>query len=61
MINYLVDLALEQKDYPTDIFLKWFIEKQVEEEAEIGSIVQKLKLVGDYSYGLFLLDRDMSG
>ena len=61
MINDLVDLALDQRDHPTDIFLKWFIQKQVEEESEIGSIVQKLKLVGDDSYGLFLLDRDMGG
>ena len=61
MINDLVDLALEERDHPTNIFLRWFIQKQVEEEAEIGSIVQKLKLVGDDSYGLFLLDRDRGG
>ena len=59
MINDLVDLALDERDHATDIFLKWFIEKQVEEEARIGSIVHKLKLVGDDTYGLFLLDRDM--
>ncbi|MDE2797513.1 MAG: ferritin [Gemmatimonadota bacterium] len=59
MINDLVDLALNERDHATDIFLKWFIEKQVEEEAQISSIVQKLKLVGDDAYGLFLLDRDM--
>ncbi len=59
MINDLVDLAIDERDHATDIFLKWFIEKQVEEEARIGSVVQKLKLVGDDTYGLFLLDRDM--
>ncbi len=59
MINDLVDLALNERDHATEIFLKWFIEKQVEEEAQISSIVQKLKLVGDDAYGLFLLDRDM--
>ena len=59
MINDLVDLSLHERDHATEIFLKWFIEKQVEEEAQISSIVQKLKLVGDDAYGLFLLDRDM--
>jgi len=61
IINDLVDLALAEKDHPTDIFLKWFIQNQVEEEAMISSIVQKLRLVGDDKYGLFLLDRDMGG
>ncbi|MDA0709665.1 MAG: ferritin [bacterium] len=60
IINDLVDLAIAEKDHPTDIFLKWFITNQVEEEATISSIVQKLRLVGDDKYGLFLLDRDMA-
>jgi len=61
MINDLVDLALSERDHATDIFLKWFVQNQVAEEATISSIVHKLKLVGDDSYGLFLLDRDMGG
>lgn len=61
IINDLVDLALAERDHATDIFLKWFIENQVEEEAMISSIVHKLRLVGDDKYGLFLLDRDMAG
>lgn len=61
LINDLVDLALEMRDHPTDIFLKWFVQNQVEEEAMVGSIVQKLKLIGDDRYGLFLIDRDMGG
>ena len=61
IINDLVDLALAEKEHPTDIFLKWFITNQVEEEAMVSSIVQKLRLVGDDKYGLFLLDRDMGG
>ena len=59
MINDLVDLALSERDHATDIFLKWFVERQVEEEARVGSVVQKLKLIGDDRYGLFLIDRDM--
>ena len=59
MINDLVDLAQDEKDHATDIFLKWFVQKQVAEEAVVGGIVEKLKLVGDDRYGLFLLDRDM--
>jgi ferritin len=61
IINDLVDLAVAEREHPTDIFLKWFITNQVEEEAMISSILQKLRLVGDDKYGLFLLDRDMGG
>jgi ferritin len=59
-INDLVDLAHAERDHATDIFLKWFVERQVEEEAHVGSIVQKLKLIGEDKYGLFLIDRDMA-
>ncbi len=59
MINDLVDVALAERDHATDNFLRWFVERQVEEEAHVGDIVQKLKLVGDDKYGLFLVDRDL--
>ena len=60
MINDLVDVALAERDHATDNFLRWFVERQVDEEAEVGSIVQKLKLVEDDKYGLFLVDRDLA-
>ena len=33
LINKLYELALKEKDYATQIMLQWFIEEQVEEEA----------------------------
>ena len=60
MINDLVDLAVEKRDHATDLFLKWFVQNQVEEEAMVSSLVQKLKLIGNDSYGLYLIDRDMA-
>lgn len=60
MINDLVDVALAERDHATDNFLRWFVGRQVEEEADVGSIVQKLKLVEDDKYGLFLVDRDLA-
>lgn len=60
MINDLVDVALAERDHATDNFLRWFVERQVDEEADVGSIVQKLKLVEDDKYGLFLVDRDLA-
>ncbi len=60
LINDLVDLAIREKDHATNIFLQWFVTEQVEEEASVGEIVDKLKLIKDNSSGLFLLDAEMS-
>ncbi len=59
LINNLVDLALDERDHATNIFLQWFVSEQVEEEASAGEIVDKLKLIGDDANGLFMLDREL--
>ena len=59
LINNLVDLALSEKDYATQIFLQWFVNEQVEEEASAKAIVQQLKLLGDSKGGLFQIDREL--
>jgi len=59
LINDLVDLALSEKDYASQIFLQWFVNEQVEEEASAKAIVQQLKLLGDSKGGLFQIDREL--
>ena len=59
-INDLTDLAISERDHATNSFLQWFVTEQVEEEASINEVVQKLKLTGDTSGGLFMLDRELS-
>jgi ferritin len=56
LINQLVDEAVQTKDHATNGFLQWFVSEQVEEEASVDAIVQKLKLVGDSPGGLFMID-----
>ena len=59
LINDLVNLALDERDHATNIFLQWFVSEQVEEEATAGEIVDKLKLIGNDANGLFMLDREL--
>ena len=59
LINDLVDLALAERDHATHIFLQWFVSEQVEEEDSANEVVQKIKLMGDASGGLFMLDREL--
>ncbi len=59
-INNLVTLSNEEKDYATNIFLQWFVNEQVEEEASALAIVEKLKMIGDSPQGLFMVDRELA-
>lgn len=59
-INDLVDVALKEKDHATNIFLQWFVTEQVEEEASVKEILEKLKLLGDARGGLFMMDRELA-
>jgi ferritin len=59
LINDLVNLAVAEKDHASNIFLQWFVTEQVEEEASVNSVLQKLKLMGDNSGGLFMIDQQL--
>jgi ferritin len=59
LINQLVDEAVQTKDHATNAFLQWFVTEQVEEEASVETIVQKLKLVGGAPGGLFMIDHEL--
>ncbi len=58
-INNLMEVAQEEKDHACQIFLQWFVSEQMEEEATVSDIVNKLKLVSDGG-ALFMLDRDLA-
>ena len=59
-INFLVDLAEKEKDRATFNFLQWYVDEQVEEEANDEEIIGKLKMVGESPNGLFMLDRELA-
>jgi len=58
-INEIVALTLEEKDFNTHNFLQWFVTEQVEEEASVKSILDKVRLVGKNN--LYQFDRDILG
>lgn len=60
LVNEAVSLALAESDHPTNTFLQWFVAEQVEEEATADDVAQKLKLIGDNTTGLYMLDTEMS-
>lgn len=60
-INKLYELAVAEKDWPTQVELQWFITEQTEEEQTVGEIVAQLEMVGNDGPALLMMDRDMSG
>ena len=60
LINGLAELAVDEKDHAANAFLQWFITEQVEEEATVQEIRDKLKLVSDNPVALFMIDQELS-
>ncbi|GAB6101819.1 ferritin [Thermococcus atlanticus] len=58
-IHELAALAEEEKDYSTRAFLEWFINEQVEEEANVKKIVDKLRFARDSPQVIFMLDQEL--
>lgn len=60
LITALYELAIEEKDYPAQNMLKWFIDEQVEEEESAQEIIDQLDAVEDNKYGLLMIDKDLA-
>lgn len=58
-IGKLVELSMSEKDYATLNMLQWFVNEQVEEEANPREVLMKLKMIGVSQSGLLYLDKEM--
>ena len=56
-INEIVAVTLEEKDFNTHNFLRWFVMEQIEEEKSAQAIIDKLKIGG--MNNLYHFDRDI--
>lgn len=56
-INDIVALAIKENDFATHNWIQWFVTEQVEEEASVQAIIDKLKLIGDSN--MYMFDRDI--
>jgi ferritin len=57
-LNRFYALAEAEKDSASHVFLQWFVTEQVEEEANVSEIVDKLRIVGDKSSAALYLDKE---
>jgi len=60
LINALVERAMSERDFATNVVLQWFVNEQIEEEASAKAVVQQLKRAGASNEALMLLDRELA-
>ncbi len=58
-INEIVGVCLDNKDFTTLNWIQWFVTEQIEEEASVSAIIDKLKLLDGHN--LYMFDRDVMG
>jgi ferritin len=58
-IYSLYELAMQEKDYPAQTMLQWFINEQVEEEKNAAEIVANLKLIEERGTAVLMLDKQL--
>lgn len=59
LINNLYALASAENDYATQSMLKWFVDEQVEEEANAQELIDALSMIQDNGFGLYMLDKEL--
>ena len=58
-IHSLYALAVQEKDYPTQAILQWFVAEQVEEEKTARTNLEQVTRVGASSAALYFVDRHL--
>lgn len=58
-INHMVKVARELNDNAAYNMLQWFVEEQVEEEANTSEAVQQIEIAGGNAHAILMLDREM--
>jgi len=59
-INNIVAVCNDERDFATHQWVQWFVTEQIEEEASVSEILDRLNLIGD-SGNLYHFDRDIVG
>jgi ferritin len=54
-----MDLAIKENDHSLKSFLQWYVDEQVEEEANAEKLIAKLKLIGKDGNGILNLDKEL--
>lgn len=59
LIRELAAIQDAEKDYDSRALINWFLEEQIEEEATVGEILDRLRIAGDSGSGLLRIDSEL--
>lgn len=59
-IYSIMDVAQAEKQYATISLLNWFVDEQVEEEANFSNLVSKVKKLQDNQLALYEMDKELA-
>ena len=60
LIQNLVAIAKDDRDYASENRLIWFIDEQIEEEESARDMIFNLEAVEGNKYGMYMLDKDLA-
>ena len=60
LINNLVNIATEDKDFASSNMLVWFIDEQIEEEESARDMIFAAECVDGNKYGMYQLDKELA-
>lgn len=60
LIHKLCDLAAKEKDYATANMLQWFVNEQVEEEANAAELIETAKCIGNDKAAFYMFDKELA-
>ena len=59
LIDRIASLALNEKDHTTYSFIQWYLDEQVEEEADAEDLLVKIGRIGDDPGALYTIDAQL--
>ena len=60
MIGNCYEVAFAEREHATANMLQWFIFEQTEEEQNVLTIIDQLKLIGENGQAIYLLDKELA-
>jgi len=60
LIHKILEMARAEKDYALESFVKWYVDEQVEEEANAIAALEKIKMAGGQGPALLMVDAEMA-
>lgn len=56
----ILSITEAEKDHSTTLFLQWYVAEQREEEAQIRTILDKIKIIGTGGQSLYFIDQEVN-